>query len=216
MDIKNKTKQLKKWIWKISFFVTLIFCQVLNAGEVFRFTKITCIPELNYFDASVVEIDSGSDEEFEFMNNNQKELKTKYQLIGEQISDVQECKLKDSNIKIQIKYRSADRDGLCGRAPSVILKLWFNDKLAVDLDGFNDICKNEKGIVRIVFNTKHGEPTLYFEMNDYMDAKSSCIIKLDKKKQNIESNSCRESGKSLPIKDDYIIETRPCSSCTNR
>lgn len=175
------------------------------ADEIWNFTRITCIPELNYFEASNVEINSGSNEENNFMNENQEQIRKKYNLRGETLTDIQECKLKDANLKIQVKYRT-------GANPDSTLKLWIDDKLMVDLDGFGYYASGgAKSISSIgfkIFKNSNLESVLYFKEKDPAQIEYPCVIWLDKKKQNIESNGCNDSykNKSLPVKNDHIAK----------
>jgi hypothetical protein len=194
-------------------FATGFLAESAWADEIWNFTRITCATELNYFEASAIEINSGSNEESDFMNENQKKISKKYGLMGEQIQDAQECKLKDANLKIQIKYRPASETGMCGPQPDAILKLWIDDKLVVDLNSFNDCSADGfKGINSIGFKISKkywdGESILYFKEKDSMGNQYPCVIWLDEKKQNISSNYCNESykNKSLPITNDYITK----------
>ncbi len=198
-------------------FTTCFLVESAWADEIWNFTRITCIPELNYFEASNVAINSGSNEENNFMNENQEKIRKKYGLRGEALTDIQECKLKDVNLKIQVKYR-AGKDGLCGRSSSAILKLWVNDKLIVDLDNFNDDCVNNKGVVHVGFKIRYKEPIIYFKNRDYIGAEQLCLIWPDSNMNKILSNDCKKSepNKVLPIQDNQIIETRSCPSCATR
>lgn len=209
MNITNKKKQLKNWITKYIFLFVIFFCQTAGADEIFRFTKITCIPELNYFDASLFDINGGSDEELDFMSENQKELQVKYGLVPESSDGTQECKLKDSNIKIQIKYRSAKINGFCGGAPDAMLKLWIDQKLIIDLDHFNS-CLDKDAIVHVGFKDfkRIKKSILYFKERNYKRTKTKCVIWLDSELKGISSNYCNRSeiNRNLPIKDNHIIK----------
>ncbi len=208
-------KKLKAVLF--SAFAACFLAQSAWADEIWNFTRITCISELNYFEASNVEINSGSNEESKFMGENQERIRKKYNLRGESLSDIQECKLKDANLKIQIKYR-AGKDGLCGRSSSAILKLWINDKLMVDLDNFNDDCVNSEGVVHVGFKIRYKEPIIYFKNRDYMGTEQLCLIWLNSDMKKILSNDCKKSelSKVLPIQDNQIIETKSCASCATR
>ena len=194
---------------------TLFLAESVWADEIWNFTRITCIPELNYFEASNVEINSGSNEESKFMGDNQEQIRKKYNLRGESLRDVQECKLKDANLKIQIKYRDIKAGGACAAAPDATLKLWIDDKLVVDLDSFN-YChpKTITGVGLKIFNKGwNHESILYFKERDGIGEERNCGIWLDDERKNISpdySNDCNDSkkNKSLPITNDYITKIR--------
>ncbi len=202
-----------KYITKrLSFFTFLIaaffYTQFANASP-FSFTRITCIPELNYFDASVIEIDSGSNKETDFIMNNGKELEQKYQLMNGEISI---CKLANSLIKAEIKYPSYDETFgrlFCRAAPPAIFRLWLDGKLIVHLRNFNDclaggdysvksvsvkIDEEEEDVI-IGFDIEDNSDRPNLNIGSYTSYKKTSGLRINKKKENF-----------LPINESYITQ----------
>ena len=190
---------------KILFLILIIFsANNAKADEIFRFTRITCIPELNYFDASVIEINSRSDKEKDILFYKQKELQKKYNIFGEKIKDVQECKLEKANIKVW-----TDHDLKHGDAK---FKMWIDDRLVINLKHFyayDDYYSTARGIA-FKWGEDH-DSILYINIasRKYVDPQieRSCAVFFNIKTKKINFDNCKylKENQHLLIKDDYIF-----------
>lgn len=163
------------------------------------FTRITCVSEMNYFDASSM-VFKASDKDRDVSRD---QIRNKYNLRHEILGDAQKCKLNDVNLKIQI-VRNQEREICDPPRPGSIMKFWIDDKLAVELDSF-DIGEEPISITGIGFKTFkedwYKQSVLYFHELYGGSQSRICEIWLDEKMKNITSNNCNllKNYKSLPI-----------------
>ncbi len=145
--------------------VILILIMVLfsfqgKADEYYQYTKITCIPEFNYFAADGVNIRVGSDEEDKAISNMSDETLKKYGFISENNTKDQKCRLANgTELKLNVNYKILEYYKVIENYPNydkprpqkAALKLWENGKLIVDLDSFNSLKDRDNRYVRVTY-----------------------------------------------------------------
>lgn len=139
---------------KLISVITISFSFFINsfnasaAVESFSFSKISCIPELNYFSFDSSYIESNNSYEKEIIKNGNDVIKKqsislqqKYGLIGENDKNIYECKLRDKTLKYQIITQEIwkEKDKTRYKTNRVGLKLWVNNELNVDISDVKDV-----------------------------------------------------------------------------
>ncbi len=101
-----------------------------------KFERVSCIPELNYFEISAFDFMSDSKEEDDVIIYKSKNLE-KYGLLN---GNDYVCKLSKGVIKVEIDRYNPEESGLyfCKYEPPSILKIWVDNLLVIHLKRFND------------------------------------------------------------------------------
>ena len=202
--MRNKLSQL----FAALFLSTLILSSSVRADDIFRFTKITCIPELNYFDVSAFDIHSDSDKESDSIISKKHEL-TKYGIMIKEEKKTRECKLKNSLIKLEVQYRDPETSGIyfCKSVPPSILKIWVDNLLIAHLKSFNDCSVGEEYSVKSVDIKLSENGGLRIGLNaQASDRLNPNFLSYDNyKKINLVTN--KNEKRLFPIKDNYITQS---------
>ena len=105
-------------------------------ADFIKFERVSCIPELNYFEISAFDFTSDSKQENDVIIYKPKDLE-KYGLLN---GNDYLCKLNEGVIKVEVDRYDPEESGLyfCKGEPPSILKIWVDNLLVVHLKHFND------------------------------------------------------------------------------